>query len=307
MFADVTDFSGVRFRDVAIFNKTRFRGWVDFTGARFESKVQLRVTRIEGEMLIYWEQLQNRVNLSAESYAALMTLFRNSSDRRSEAACAYDRRVELMRSAPGHELWRADVIEMINSNWMLRPSRWERITSYISHWVRSQMALTHAIVDHPGEFVSWAVCGFGYRPARPLVTGLCVIFWAALVFWNRDAVRPKSESSEAASRVTFREAVLFSIGTFIRLGYGDWVPRHEMLASRDPRMAIWLAASATDRRSAWGRVLRTVKRIGRFHIACSNTVFRALSMTGRDIAVVEALAGWLVLGLFIATLTNLWL
>lgn len=70
-------------------------------------------------------------------------------------------------------------------------------------------------------FLFWAVAGFGFRPARVLLTAAAIVFGYAVAYWALDGI----VAPEAPPRPTdFRTAVYFSGVTFSTVGYGDLVP-----------------------------------------------------------------------------------
>lgn len=78
-----------------------------------------------------------------------------------------------------------------------------------------------------------ATCGYGYRPARALTTGLIVLVMSTLLFWgitfldHNALALPAGKDDPPATRIELLGySSYLSVITFTTTGYGDVTPRH---------------------------------------------------------------------------------
>ena len=74
------------------------------------------------------------------------------------------------------------------------------------------------------DVVAWLTCGYGVKPAYPLIWGVGIILGSAFIYWLGSGIRRLKEIDEDDNRVSFWDAFYFSMVTFTTLGYGDWYP-----------------------------------------------------------------------------------
>lgn len=73
-----------------------------------------------------------------------------------------------------------------------------------------------------GQFLYWAVAGFGLRPARVLFSAAAIVLVYALVYWQIGGAVPPDD--RYAGGCDFPTALYFSGITFTTVGFGDLVP-----------------------------------------------------------------------------------
>lgn len=74
-----------------------------------------------------------------------------------------------------------------------------------------------------GQFLYWAVAGFGLRPFRVLLTAAVLALAYAVVYWQIDGVASPGDRS-VGHACDFPTALYFSGITFTTVGFGDLVP-----------------------------------------------------------------------------------
>ena len=67
-------------------------------------------------------------------------------------------------------------------------------------------------------------CGFGVLPYLPLIWGLFIVLLFAGFYKRGNGIRRLKENDEDDSRVSYGDALYFSIVTFTTVGFGDWYP-----------------------------------------------------------------------------------
>ena len=67
-------------------------------------------------------------------------------------------------------------------------------------------------------------CGFGVKPCLPLIWGLFIVLLFAGFYKRGNGIRRLKENDEDDSRVSYGDALYFSIVTFTTVGFGDWYP-----------------------------------------------------------------------------------
>jgi len=67
-------------------------------------------------------------------------------------------------------------------------------------------------------------CGFGVIPYLPLIWGLFIVLLFAGFYKRGNGIRRLKENDEDDSRVSYGDALYFSIVTFTTVGFGDWYP-----------------------------------------------------------------------------------
>jgi uncharacterized protein YjbI with pentapeptide repeats len=78
------------------------------------------------------------------------------------------------------------------------------------------------------DVVAGASCGYGVKPARPLIWAFVLIMVFTLVYWRGKGIKRLKENDGDKNRVSrwaaFYNAFYFSVVTFTTVGYGDWYP-----------------------------------------------------------------------------------
>lgn len=148
----------------------------------------------------------------------------------------------------------------------------------------------------PTRFLEWVLldlsCGYGVRPFRALLYGGGIIVIFALMFVQPGALQAKPETRSNLRRdgrkARFVSALYFSITAFAVLGHGIWQPARRVVTFPLPHLRI--------------------KRIqGRRATICVRCVHVPLGVSFHTLALVERLAGWLVMVLFVVSLTKVWI
>lgn len=167
--------------------------------------------------------------------------------------------------------------------------------------MRADGSWLSAAFKRPGDWLAWITCGFGYKPERPIAVGVLIILAFAFGFYNRNAAKRRDMDEEAAdgSPLRFRDALYFSINTFTTVGYGDWEPRDRPFGKSPSEAGIRFAGVRCSRfRAIWWKLSVPIRWVAQLLVQ---------RLSGRVLAVVEGALGWLVLALFVATLTKMWL
>ena len=144
--------------------------------------------------------------------------------------------------------------------------------------------------------IMWLTCGYGVRPEYTIYSSAVVIFLFAFLFYKHGAIeerkfKPTNEiqliSNDDRSRwERFRDAVYFSVNTFTTVGYGDWVPTANEL------LKIHL-------RPVWRKY-----EVGKVKFSFIGFNGWAFTLRFRTLAMLEGLAGWLLLAMFLITLAR---
>ena len=74
-----------------------------------------------------------------------------------------------------------------------------------------------------GDVSMQFLCGYGVKPQLAIVWGVFVILVFTLIYWLRNGIRRLKDEDED-NRVSFGDALYFSMVTFTTVGYGDWYP-----------------------------------------------------------------------------------
>jgi len=270
------NFSYCVFTNPVLFEWARFDGSVDFLCCHFMKWALFRGGLFYGEVNVDWRQLHGRVSCDPQAYVAFIRVFRQNGDSDSERACDYD-------------FWCYKTAEIPPDISLYRP-----------------LFMILGPLRHPELFCAWATCGFGYKPLRTVIAAALLMFSFALVLWDRNAVKPTQAGAkvERDHNTSFRDALYFSISTFLRFRGEEW---H---VSDQPLMVSPSRAARSIRESRlWVRELGPLveSRATTFVSWVVCKVARKLRISARDLALLEGILGWLVLALFIATLTKLWL
>lgn len=75
-----------------------------------------------------------------------------------------------------------------------------------------------------GDIFMGLYCGYGVRPFYAIGWGIMIIFVFSFVYWKRGGIRRLKENDEDDSRVSYLDALYFSVVTFTTIGFGDWYP-----------------------------------------------------------------------------------
>ena len=75
-----------------------------------------------------------------------------------------------------------------------------------------------------GDVFMWVTCGYGVEPHYTIICGLVIILVFAFIYWRGGGIRQLKEIDGDGSRVSFWDALYFSMVTFTTVGYGDWYP-----------------------------------------------------------------------------------
>jgi hypothetical protein len=87
---------------------------------------------------------------------------------------------------------------------------------YYQYRFRSQTGL--------GDMFMLVTCGYGVNPLHTIGLGVAIIMLFSLIYWRGNGIRRLKEIGGDDNRVSFWDALYFSMVTFTTVGFGDWYP-----------------------------------------------------------------------------------
>lgn len=76
------------------------------------------------------------------------------------------------------------------------------------------------------DLLALVTCGYGVKPSYTFINIVLTIFIFAVLYWKGNGIsRVKGAGDRDNKKVTFWDALYFSMVTFTTSGYGDWYPR----------------------------------------------------------------------------------
>ena len=74
------------------------------------------------------------------------------------------------------------------------------------------------------DVLAWVTCGYGVKPHYTIGLGVAIILLFSLIYWRGNGIRRLKEIEGDNNRVSFWDALYFSMVTFTTVGFGDWYP-----------------------------------------------------------------------------------
>ena len=320
-FNDSVDFSGSTFNSSTNFTNTKFRGPVDLCDSTFNGPVDFSTLEHDGRIHIYVEETPGLLSIYPETEFLESADFRSSTFNsfvRFDRVIFYnDVRFDLVKFNSDVSLTKstfngptdfiyssfnspADFRESIfygpsdfyestfndslnlcgtnfNSSYLRGPKEFkeiitseEKTCNRFREFYKNEARYTDAdniyydyrktvmnsekitALSKWSDFLIFITCGYGVRPFRSFFIGGIIIGLFSIIYWQGSGIYRFSDTNEKKSKVSFLDALLFSVREFITVGSADWYPRDNF------------------------RVLVTL----------------------------EGLLGWIMLGIFMATLTT---
>ena len=234
IFRNIVSFHNTHFYSDANFAKTIFNDYTNFDNAIFYDNANFTQTIFINDKMVElrWNSIEHVLVFDGPAYVSFIQIFRvNEQFPDADAAYFQYRRINQKNKS------------------FLNPSKYT-------------------------DTFMCATCGYGVKPERALIIGVCVILFLSPVYWKSGLYRPKKEllsndyrpsysywkngtyvheRKSLEEKASLKDALCFSMGTFVTVGYGEWMPRE-----------VWY----------------------------------------QRLVIIEGLVGWFLMTLFVVTLTN---
>lgn len=227
-FSDTADFSVVNFNDFVNFSGVTFNGLAYFYGACFYDNANFSVTTFK-----------DSVDFSGVSFYSI-AYFTNSNFNTSANFIGPDSSENVITNGENSEVF---------TNGYKAESRYTDADNiYYNSRKKSQEIKSFTSFSKWIDILSWITCGYGVRPSHTLYFGGTLIVLFSFIYvkgpsisWGNTSngifyfqgpgiVRreedPKEKDPEnQPQKVSFWDALNFSITTFTTVGYGNWYPK----------------------------------------------------------------------------------
>ena len=269
-FAGPAEFGYSSFRSKAKFRRAVFDDVVNFREVTFLRQIDFKGTRFNGPLLI---EDMYFTTLFVDGWAQFRKSVHLASDQRAvEKWILRPSRVSDIQAVSRLYIQLQEILRQ-NGLYADENDCYYELKELESAHYRQRIDWHPATWIAPAKYaILWATCGYGVRPQYTLTLGCVIVFLCTLVFYQSGAINERGVSASYAQkylsrRQRLRDALYFSLNTFTMVGYGDWYP--------------------TDNRMTF---------LGIFPI-----------VHYRTIAMLEGLAGWVLITVFVISLGKTWI
>jgi len=309
-FQKVANFRNAEFQKSVDFIGTQFKSRTYFGGATFEEIMTFFSAIFQDEVDFYWTQFKSIANFIGVTFQSDVKFIDSAFHEESFFAKATFRGDADFREAKffqGAKLLEAKFLKRVDFGGLhsLQPLSitWKQLDGHMTYNranyafvlknfqqlgytddyddcyydFRVQIRRNESSWYSPSRFAEWVfldlTCGYGVKPFRAIFWCILVIIsfaWLYQMGGIKKRYHEKQPSNPRTKWKKFQDALIFSLSTFTTLRYGDWYPTEKRICLRFLNLEIPFLRIHT-----W--------------------------------AMLEGLIGWLLLALFLVTLSRRWI